>query len=95
MDAYAEIMKSIADGHQKLYDPRNNFAVKELAKSPAPDIEAIGSATRTVYTAFKQQEVKYANTFDDLQQLAADFHNVGIVCKQYSAPQSVRKTVIY
>jgi hypothetical protein len=52
-EAYADIMKSIADGHQQLYDQRNNFAVKELAKTLGPDIEAIGNATQTVYTAFK------------------------------------------
>ena len=52
-DAYATIMKSVADGHQKLYDQRNRFTLKELVGTLGPDIDAIVSATQTVHEAFR------------------------------------------
>lgn len=52
-DAYVTIMKHIAAGHQKLYDQRSRFNVKELVETLSPDIDAIGGATENVYKAFK------------------------------------------
>lgn len=52
-EAYVTIMRSIAAGHQKLYEQRNRFSVKELVETLSPDIDAIGNATQTVYKAFK------------------------------------------
>jgi len=52
-EAYVTIMKSVAEGHQKLYEQRNKFTVKELVETLGPDIGAIASATQTVHEAFK------------------------------------------
>jgi hypothetical protein len=52
-DAYATIMRSIADGHQKLYDQRNSLSEKQLFETLGPDIGAIANATPTVHEAFR------------------------------------------
>lgn len=51
--AYGNVMDSIAQGHQKLYDSRNRWSTEELVKQLGPEIGDIYKSTQEVYKAFK------------------------------------------
>lgn len=52
-DAYAKIMTSIADGHQKLNDAGNSFNKKDVIQALGKDISDIAGSINDVRTAFK------------------------------------------
>jgi len=52
-DAYVKMITSIATGHQKLYDHRNDMGAKQLMSDLGPEIQDISSSAMDVYKAFK------------------------------------------
>lgn len=51
--AYGKIMDSIAHGHNKLYDSRNQWSTATLVKDLSPEISDLYKSTQDMHKAFK------------------------------------------